>query len=82
MPYFVYILYSKKFDTFYKGQTKDLFERIRRHNSGLEKSTKRYTPWELLWYSEKSSRSEAMTLERKLKNLSKERLKKFIKKYS
>uniref|UniRef100_UPI0026016522 GIY-YIG nuclease family protein n=1 Tax=Winogradskyella sp. TaxID=1883156 RepID=UPI0026016522 len=68
MPYFVYIIYSEKFDTFYKGQTNDINKRIARHNKGLEKSTARYRPWKLLWYTEKPSRSEALSLEKKLKN--------------
>ncbi|WP_367182411.1 GIY-YIG nuclease family protein, partial [Winogradskyella sp.] len=42
----------------------------------------RYRPWKLLWYTEKPSRSEALSLEKKLKNLSKDRLIDFIKKYS
>ncbi|MFY0630994.1 MAG: GIY-YIG nuclease family protein [Flavobacteriaceae bacterium] len=81
MSYFVYIIYSEKFDSFYKGQTKDLKARIERHNKGKEKSTTRYKPWILVWSTEKTSRKEAMALEKKLKNLSRERLLKFIEKY-
>ena len=81
MSYFVYILYSEQYDTFYKGQTKDINLRLQRHNKGLEKSTDRYRSWVLVWACEKPTRKEAMVLERKLKNLSKERLKGFIEKY-
>jgi putative endonuclease len=55
--------------------------RLNRHNKGLVKSTARYKPWILVWVTEKSTRKEAMNLEKKLKNLSKERVKEFIKKY-
>ena len=78
MKYFVYILYSEDFDKFYIGQTESIEARILRHNSGTEKATHPYRPWKIIWHTEKSSRAEAMLLERKLKNLSKERLKIFI----
>ena len=81
MQFFVYILYSEKFDKHYIGQTDSIHTRIKRHNLGTEKSTKPYRPWILLWNSTKSSRSEALELEKKLKNLSKERLRLFIQKY-
>ena len=80
--YFVYILYSKKFDKYYKGQTNDVEKRLIRHNSGKEKATSPYRPWDLVWYTDKSTRSEAVVLERKLKNLSKERTRIFIQKFT
>jgi putative endonuclease len=80
--YYVYILFSEKYNSFYVGQTGDLNNRIERHNSGIEKATARYIPWILKWSCEKSTRAEAMELERKLKNLSKQKLIQFIKKYS
>ncbi|HRE74339.1 MAG TPA: GIY-YIG nuclease family protein [Flavobacteriales bacterium] len=80
--YFVYILYSAQHDKFYIGQTNDLEDRLKRHNSGQVDATKPYLPWEMLIRIEKDTRSEAMILEKKLKNLSKERLRLFIEKYS
>ena len=82
MSYYVYILRSVMFDKFYIGQTQNIHERLNRHNAGTEKSTSPYRPWTLVWQTEKPSRSEAMSLEKKLKNLSKERLRIFIEKYS
>ena len=82
MCHYVYILYSVKFDKFYIGQTNDVSDRIKRHNSGTEKATKPFIPWEMIWFTSKETRSEAMILEKKLKNLSKERIKSFIEKYS
>jgi putative endonuclease len=81
MCYFVYIIYSNSLDTFYKGQTKDLFDRLNRHNAGQEKATRYGTPWTLAWCTKKNSRAEAVILERKLKNLSRKRLIEFIRKY-
>ncbi|WP_350218807.1 GIY-YIG nuclease family protein [Ekhidna sp.] len=37
--YFVYILYSKSCDKYYKGQTIHLDNRLKRHNAGYEKGT-------------------------------------------
>jgi len=81
LMFFVYVLYSKTFDKYYIGQTKDLEQRIIRHNNRLENFTKKYIPWELKFYLTKSMRSEALQLERKLKNLSRDRLGQFISKY-
>jgi len=81
MAFYVYILYSSEFDRYYIGQTADVDDRLRRHNAGLEKSTKPYIPWTLVCAIEKPGRGEAMILERKIKNLSRERLQVFIEKY-
>ena len=79
--YFTYIIYSPSTDTFYKGATSDIEDRMRRHNAGAEKATKHGAPWTLLWYTKKESKSEAMKLERKLKNLSRENTIKLMMKY-
>ena len=68
MNYFVYILYSKKRSKYYVGQTADIKKRLKRHNQGLVLSTKSGTPWELILQIEVSTRSEALILERKIKN--------------
>ena len=79
--YFVYILYSRKLDKFYRGQTGNLSARVKRHNAGTEISTQKGTPWILLWSTKKATRSEAVRLESKLKNLSRARTLKFMRKY-
>jgi putative endonuclease len=48
----------------------------------MEPSTSPGVPWQLLWYTEKESRSSAQVLESKLKNLSRARLLKLMQKYS
>jgi len=82
MSYQVYILYSSKLSQFYKGYTSNIVNRIKYHNSGFEKFTKKGSPWELVWCTTKSTRQEAIQLERKLKNLSHTRLISFFKKYN
>jgi putative endonuclease len=82
MPYYVYILASVSFERYYVGQTSDVEARLARHNRGAEPSTSPYLPWKLAWKGEKPTRGEAMKLEKKLKNLSRLRIKAFIEKYS
>ena len=79
--YYVYILYSLDFDRFYIGQSQDIELRLIYHNSGYEKSTSPYKPWKLMLSIEKQTRSEAIILERKLKNLNRQRILAFIEKY-
>lgn len=81
MQCFVYILQSQKNNSFYKGSTNDLKRRFSEHNSGKDFSTRRYKPWNLVWYTVKDSKSEAIALENKLKNLSMQRTIEFINKY-
>jgi len=72
--YFTYILYSLTFGKYYIGQSNDVKKCLQKHNSGQVASTKPYKPWKLVLAIEKSTRSEAMVLERKLKNLNSKKL--------
>ena len=80
--FFVYIIYSKNHDLYYIGQTNNFAQRLKQHNSGNSRFTKSYMPWTEVLVIEKPTRSEALALEKKLKNLSRERIIKFIEKYS
>ena len=79
--YFVYINYSEQFDKYYIGQTENIESRLHLHNAGSVLSTKPYLPWINVLSIQKPSRSEAIILERKLKNLNRHRLISFIEKY-
>ena len=81
MPYLVYILYSKKLNRFYVGQTIDLQNRVEEHNNGESPYTSTGTPWTLIWSTVKSSFRETELLEQKLKNLSRTRKIRFMLKY-
>ncbi len=65
---FVYILYSSSLKKHYVGQTKDLKNRLYRHNKGYEKFTKNGCPWILLWNKQVENRTDAVRLERKIKS--------------
>jgi len=80
--HYTYILYSKSTDSFYKGSTQNIEERLKRHNRKLEKATQFGAPWILLWSISKSTKGEAQILEFKLKNLSRKRLYEFMLKYN
>ena len=60
---------SEKDSRFYIGQTQDLNKRIKTHNSGQNKSTKHRIPFRLYSSLEVESRSDAIKIERILKNL-------------
>ena len=65
--YYVYILYSKKFDHYYIGQCEDVDLRLKRHNGKAVHSTKAYVPWELVYTESFTSRSEAVQRESEIK---------------
>ncbi|MBU2494355.1 MAG: GIY-YIG nuclease family protein [Bacteroidetes bacterium] len=68
MTHFVYILYSKKYNKYYTGTSKELERRLKEHNSGKTKSTKPYKPWEIIYIEEYNSEAEAYKREKYLKS--------------
>lgn len=74
----VYILYFEAHDKYYIGQINNIDNRLKQHNSGHSTLTKPYITWTIAITIDKTSRSEAMILEKKLMNLSKTRLASFI----
>jgi len=65
--FYVYILQSKKNGELYIGYTSDLKRRLKEHNQGLNFSTKRYMPWELIYYEACKEESDAKRREKYLK---------------
>ena len=62
------------------GLTSDLEERLKRHNSGYEKTTKPYCPFELIYSEECCDRIEARKREKYWKSgVARERLRAFKK---
>ena len=82
MSYTVYILYSPSLKRFYKGFTSDIDSRILYHNGGHEDFTKKGIPWTLCWHTTKTTKSDALKLEKKLKNLTNSRLIELMLKYN
>ncbi len=69
--FFVYILEAIESKRYYIGQTQDLQQRLKKHNEGKNLSTKAFIPWQIKWWKEFNSRSEAIGMERTLKNIKK-----------
>lgn len=67
MGYYVYVLYNKHFNKLYKGQTQDLQNRLKEHNTGEVKSTKPFRPWNIIYFEEFILREEAVNRERYFK---------------
>ena len=72
---YVYILHSEKDGSYYIGQTKNVSDRLYRHNSGQSISTKSKIPWEIVYIEKFDSRVDAVRRERQLK---KEKSKEYI----
>ncbi len=66
--FFVYVLYSLKYDRTYTGMTIDIERRLKEHNNHQNKSTKAYAPWILIYQEEFKTRAEARKKEKYLKS--------------
>ena len=81
MKYYTYILKSKIKDKYYIGSCHDLNLRLERHNSGNSRSTKAFLPWEVIYFEEFETKSDAIKREYALKRIkNKEALQKIINK--
>lgn len=81
--FYIYCLQSKKVkEELYFGYTKDLKRRLVEHNSGRNISTKRYLPWQLIYYEACLLESDAKRRERYLKtNMGRRMFKRRVKDY-
>ena len=68
MPYFAYVIYSSKFDRFYKGHCEDMEIRLKEHNSGKTRSIKAFIPWKLVYFEKFATREEAIKREQYFKS--------------
>ncbi len=67
MSYFTYILFSPISGRYYIGSTKNVTERLLRHNKGATRSTKPYRPWEIVYFEEFDKKTEARKRENQIK---------------
>ena len=65
--YTVYVIYSKKLNKFYTGQTLDFSIRIEEHNRGKTPFMAKGRPWSLVYSKNVTSRADAMKLETQIK---------------
>ena len=66
--FYIYIIKSLKTGKYYIGSSSNVEERLKKHNNGNVKSTKVFTPWEIMHTESFLSRSIAEKRERQLKN--------------
>ena len=77
--YTVYAIRSLTRNYIYVGMTSNIEERLHRHNSGYERTTKPYRPFELIYKELVVSRAEAREREKYFKSgIGKDYLKKII----
>jgi len=69
--YHVYLLNSRKKNIFYIGYTKNIEQRLKEHNTGLVEYTKKYVPWNLIYYESFVSLEDARMREKSLKSFGK-----------
>jgi len=66
--YYVYILQSQKNNSLYIGYTIDLKKRFKKHNTGENKATRPFRPYELIYYEALLNIKDAKARERFLKS--------------
>ena len=73
MPYFVYLLASRRNGTLYVGVTNDLVRRVHEHKNDLvEGFTRRYGVHLLVWFESTPSVAAATHKEKQIKNWKRE----------
>lgn len=82
MFYYVYVLQSLANRNLYVGFTNDLRRRVKQHNDGVGKHTKKYLPWKLIHYEAYFNSEDARRREKYLKTSQGGRLlKRMLKEY-
>ncbi|MCD8176306.1 MAG: GIY-YIG nuclease family protein [Tannerellaceae bacterium] len=66
--FYVYILFSAKLDSYYVGSTGNIEDRIKRHNQGRSKATKKGIPWRIVYKKAFETRSQAYRAELYIKS--------------
>ena len=63
--FYVYILYSKLFNLYYKGFTTDISKRLEYHNAGKSTYTSKAYDWELVYCDKFETKPEALIEEKR-----------------
>ncbi|MGX7667515.1 GIY-YIG nuclease family protein [Flavobacterium pedocola] len=76
--YYVYILYLKSLDVYYKGFTSGVEGRLESHLLGLSTYTSRAKDWELVYKFGYESKKAAIIEEKRIKKLNRASLERMI----
>ena len=68
MSHYVYILRSLKDNGYYVGESADVEARLKFHNAGLQRSTKRRAPFKLILTETFPDRGVALKREKEIKS--------------
>jgi len=68
--YFVYVMKSKINGRLYKGITGNIEKRLKDHNSGKTRTTRKWKPYELVYFEAASDRATARKREKYFKTVS------------
>lgn len=66
--YYTYILISKNYQKTYTGYTSNLKERLKLHNAGEVNGSRRYKPYEIVYWEGFDTPDEAKKREKYFKN--------------
>ena len=78
--YILYIIKSEAKERHYTGVTKNIKERLQRHNQGRNKSTRNHRPWKVIYTENLNTKLEALKREKQIKSWKKgEAFKKLLK---
>ena len=65
--FYIYIIYSKKVDRYYVGQTENVEERLISHSEGISKYTSISDDWKLVYTELFETRNESIHRENEIK---------------
>ncbi|NQU80647.1 MAG: GIY-YIG nuclease family protein [Bacteroidetes bacterium] len=68
MKYYAYVLFSRKYNKYYKGHCQNLDQRLSEHNTGKTKSIKPFIPWEIIYYESFNTLEGAIKREKYFKS--------------
>jgi len=66
--YFVYLLQSERYKTYYVGFTSSLKLRLSQHNAGNTPSIRYGIPWNIVYFEAYTNRAAAINREKQLKH--------------
>jgi putative endonuclease len=65
--FYAYVLKSTSHDYYYKGHCKDIYVRLKQHNSGMTKSIRPYIPFEISYFEMFDTEAKAIEREKYFK---------------
>ena len=64
-PYYIYVLFSEKYQRYYSGSSADPQKRLLSHNDPRNKGwTNRFVPWKIIHIEEFNTKKEALLREK------------------